>query len=744
MRTIWVAITLWAAVGCVFAQTPPRYQLDGETTPGKEVVVSRPQDGLFPVRVILNVAPLAAGQSAAAPPKPVRVIMSQFSGDRSSFPVEILYGCQSTSQVATQPLVVPATGMIELCLRIPPLPGDGKYTGSMLISDDAGTLVKPFAITGPQATLVGHSISPQFITLPFLSRLTGTYGSLSEPERRFTIVLSEKSGNTSADNLMASLAVSKSPDGFDMNRNMLFKVGKDVLDLESGPPAAGVQRQLRRVPARGQLGLDVSLFGLEPGEYNAVLGFSSPNSVADESQKQNLVIQVRDSIWWAVIFLVLAVSISFLATKVLAGLRWRANMQRQILNVTPQWFSGLAPTLAVVWVRAVLHQANRLSAKFWLTSPDLIEAQVKDVSTTLKVLDQVHQLRGLLTRALDQFLLRRVLIDLDNVVSNLDAGAPDDATVARIQTDLKTFEDWLAKDKILTKFASDVMPDIRALDSGIASSATPEATKAIVEELKETIQADLANTPTTIEGMNELYRKYARLMVLCDEINGPPAVAVNPDLMKMLAVADDGDWARVKLATLRIRMPASSSPDGLEAFVPLQFSVESDDPVAASYLFKHKIQYAWSFTLNPQKRTFPELVHLKRQPVPATLTPLSLGPSVVQYFPRSGDVRVAVELRYQGESVSVTTPGSVEVSDSKSVGFFRKIELAEVGSWLIAAGAAVVTGLSTYYFKNQSFGSVQDYLSLLIWGVGVDQTKSFVQNLQAFSTTPTASPAPAP
>ena len=81
----------------------------------------------------------------------------------------------------------------------------------------------------------------------------------------------------------------------------------------------------------------------------------------------------------------------------------------------------------------------------------------------------------------------------------------------------------------------------------------------------------------------------------------------------------------------------------------------------------------------------------------------------------------------------------MQISDSSDFKPYRSFELVEVASWLIAAAAAIVTGLSTFYFKGQAFGSFQDYLSLAVWGAGVDQTKNFVQNLQVFSTTPPAS-----
>jgi hypothetical protein len=81
------------------------------------------------------------------------------------------------------------------------------------------------------------------------------------------------------------------------------------------------------------------------------------------------------------------------------------------------------------------------------------------------------------------------------------------------------------------------------------------------------------------------------------------------------------------------------------------------------------------------------------------------------------------------------------------------LEKAEVTGWVIAALAAIASGLSTFYYKAPVFGSPQDYLALFMWGAGIDQTKNFVQNMQASSPssspplvppTPPSSPAPLP
>jgi hypothetical protein len=57
---------------------------------------------------------------------------------------------------------------------------------------------------------------------------------------------------------------------------------------------------------------------------------------------------------------------------------------------------------------------------------------------------------------------------------------------------------------------------------------------------------------------------------------------------------------------------------------------------------------------------------------------------------------------------------------------------------VIASIVAIATGLSTFYFKGTSWGTFQDYLTLLVWGIGVDQGKNFLQALQTFSAAPAA------
>ena len=77
--------------------------------------------------------------------------------------------------------------------------------------------------------------------------------------------------------------------------------------------------------------------------------------------------------------------------------------------------------------------------------------------------------------------------------------------------------------------------------------------------------------------------------------------------------------------------------------------------------------------------------------------------------------------------------GPLTVSPSRDFGIYNDLEKVQWISFLVAAGAALLSGMMTYYVNHPGFGSASDYLTLFAWGAGVDQGKNFLQNLQANS-----------
>lgn len=735
-----VCTTLFAITNAAEAQDCCRLDVDALSN-GKEIVLVRPADGLYPIQVMHTLKATVAVQSFG------------LAGDQGRVEVKFRTGCDAAQTLQRAELTF-TSPVMPLCLEIPPLAGTGAYKGFMILESDGKTATKTFSVSNappPQGTLVVSQRPPPIpVTLPLWGAPEVTW---------FSVVLQEKSDKIALQGITANLKVTKSPVPFDLKQNVQFRInGSPLDDLDAWPPvrekledaskpqATLAERDLRTIPVGGRRRVDVGLQPLRPGEYTGTLGFTGTNSAASaDDQTLALTINVRDHPLWAVVCLIVAVIISFIATKVLAAQRRRINLLKQIRDSTPLWLSALDPTAPVVWVQCVLHQARGLSSRFWLTSPDVIEADVAGARSMLKILEQVHQLRGRLIRALDQMLERRVLIGLGAVVSDLDAGPPDQAAVTRMQADLSAFEDWLTKDKVLAVFQRTVEPSIRSLVADVDLDRVPDVAKEDVAKLVNRLKDGVVTPPQTIHEMEMLYRTYAAvscLWTLREDVAALSESIADPDLMRLLKRIDDRDWEHLKASALTIRVPKTTSVEGLEAYVPLQFSVEAaDSRVGGTYLFKHKVRYAWTFVLTPTP-TLREKLGLKRAPEPITLEPVSLGPSLVQYFPRAGSLQVSVIARYEGAQKEDIPPAGIDVKDSSQFRFLQAFQGVEIVSWLIAAVIAIVTGLSTYYFKTPAFGSYQDYLTLFLWGVGVDQGKTFLQALQA--TSPPASGAPAP
>jgi len=167
----------------------------------------------------------------------------------------------------------------------------------------------------------------------------------------------------------------------------------------------------------------------------------------------------------------------------------------------------------------------------------------------------------------------------------------------------------------------------------------------------------------------------------------------------------------------------------------LTFTVKTDDAeINDSYLFRHKITYEWKFKLKSGRWC----------KVPPPLTSQSLGPSLAQYFPQSGEVTVEAQLRYKLESApqKAHPPAArspMSIGESTNFKGFKIRAWAEAISWLIAAILAIPSGLLMFYFQQSSWGTLKDYLVLFLWGVGVEQGKNFVTLLGSYSPSP-ASP----
>jgi VWFA-related protein len=715
------------------APTPASpFVLNLETaTSGTPGVLTQPEDGIVRLSITYGgKAPIQAEVKA-----------TPFTSESGSVTADIL-DCGNPASKQPQPAKIQAqpNEVLPLCLFIQPLPTAAKYTGQLIITaPGVAPLIKTVSVARPvpqQGTLVldhttiSQTVSPSRVSQA-VSRKARAAGS---------VVLRERTGNIALDGISVRLEqVSSSPDsGFDLKKNIKFQLnGRDV-DLGRYPPASGDTRS-RTITLGGQSVVKMTLHDLRPGDYAATLRFTANNSTSDDAQKLQINIHVRDSVWLAVGWMIIALIISFISTKVLTSQRRRASLLQQIRALRPQWFPSLLPSLPVVWIKAVLRQAERLSRRFWLTSPDLIETNVNNVRSMLGVLDTVHQLRLQLESKLNWLVFRRVVIALDGAVSRLGTSPLTDSALQSINKDLDAFKDSLSYDKFASIFWEDIKPSLESLLNDVEGGNLPADPRArqLMESLKNKLVQALSTPPTNRAAVEEVYREYAKLRILWDQRDKDLQElieAAQTDIVKFFEIADNRLWERIKSSNkLTIRMPDVNGSNGLQAYQLLQFSVETvDSAIEHSYLFRQKIEFQWKFELKPESRS---------RKKPATIPPLqprSRGPVVVQYFPLPGTVSVSVKPVYGNDQTAqeVRTDQKLSIGVSTDFQAYKILAGTEVTAWLIAAMVAITTGLMMFYYKGTSWGTFQDYLTLFLWGIGVDQGKNFLQALQAYSAQP--------
>ena len=161
---------------------------------------------------------------------------------------------------------------------------------------------------------------------------------------------------------------------------------------------------------------------------------------------------------------------------------------------------------------------------------------------------------------------------------------------------------------------------------------------------------------------------------------------------------------------------------GIQAYEPFPITVKTGDPsLDESFLLQYGLTWRWKISIHTS--TF-----FQRNRVVAELKPESLQPSSVQYSNTPGWLTIEVSIARGKDPVPLPLKhaGRVTIQRSETIGIIRSFGGMETTTFLVALVAAVVSGIGTFYAKNPTFGSLQDYLALVSWGLAIDLGKSVI------------------
>jgi hypothetical protein len=569
----------------------------------------------------------------------------------------------------------------------------------------------------------------------------------AEPAR-VTVHVRDKTGLNPLKDVTARLDASPGTPGAGSDPATIAAVtfnGTAAGDIFAPPPPGGTRDVVAQQQATMTLTFDKHL-GV--GEYTIPLRFTALNSGDDELQRLTVALKVRDPIVWAILVLLAAAAVSFLATRVVTMLRQRASFLGRVHAMRPAWLAQESPTLPVIWLRATLRQAEDLSRRFWLTGQRELDARLTAAEKMLTMLDRVRQVRGRINAISDQMVKQRATWKLDEVADELGAAPLTEQEIARLNAQLDRFDDWCSgPDKQMGVYWEDLYARIQAGLPQVKPFSDAAAQK-LAAALLARLNA-ITGKPTRLGDMSDLDVAYRRLIILWEARNHADwlarIVALHlgdenawKPIEEVYRVIDDGWWDILndkQAVKCKVEGPPASTLDPPEAYETVVFGLVTEatdgnaDP-GSSYLMRKKLTYRWTITISTESSDAAGSI-----PPPAkTLTVVSTQPQMTQYSPIKGRLSASVAIAYGGRpGPSVDPSAPVGIAGSSDFSAWRMSEAADLIGFAAALMVSLFSGIKLYAL-GATFGSLTDYLALFTWGASLDQGKNFLQSLGAYSS----------
>jgi len=567
----------------------------------------------------------------------------------------------------------------------------------------------------------------------------------------FELRLFERSGDLPVEGLTIRRAdESEAKTAFDIERHLRFYLDDEWMpDLTHWPVADEKREALRRIPPDGQRVLRAEITGLPRGEHRVVLELDAANAEPGTAPKVELVVRVRHSIGWALALLLLAIALSFFMTKGIVNWRQRLRLDRRTRALYREWLHELRHLAPVVWLKATRRQAEMVLDKFsLLPAPDELVERLDTAARLLYLLHRYRDLRDQLRKCGFPFMLNyRLEKEIDKVIHRIDPEGLSEAEKAALDTKLRNLGQGLA-DPVSTykPLVAEALQKIKQFISREnlkeildKAGASPKQKKYFESLMKTYVDGKLPEGPTQ-EDLLKWDQVCAGIRVLgynpddAETLKMLLPLVVKADVAeiqieRMFEESDKVVWRKVREAVERSEAhisPSKQMPTGtaVEALSPARFEVSvGDDRLDEQILLQSRMVAEWTLELEPRRKSS------KFLKPPLKWTVRANGNSLVQFAPEEGKLTVGLVLSHRNQKTKPIT-AKLDIESSHRNIVRRLFAVEEIVLVAVSFVTALASGLVLYYIPNPSFGSLQDYLALFTWGVGVDQGKNLVQTFQ--------------
>ncbi|NJL28400.1 MAG: hypothetical protein HC897_11185 [Thermoanaerobaculia bacterium] len=467
----------------------------------------------------------------------------------------------------------------------------------------------------------------------------------SEQQASFTVYLRETSGLADAGGVYVT--VEPSVDG--SVKALLASKNVDFFAATSQRPTMIAER----LGAGEQVAVRVELKNLTAGRYGAVLRFHSVGRTPEGMPMAALLLTVPVQDHWllALSALLGAFVLSVLANVVLVNQRQRYELEEMISKLKVPWLRTEPPLLPVIWVRALLKQAEDRCGRMLLWGGESIRATLNDGRQVIDALSHLRDFRAeFLNSAGHSMICYRAGKAHERVLEELGAGALSAERIATLRTRISDLDGWLDPvefseryKKEIRKSANRLSPEI-LIDEEVHDVRLKEQMQKLKEQVDDFLHSgagsDARDKNEDRGKLCKIDHAHAKLKLLWESMN-------NENLLRDLMIKVEGKrpldeffntanlhaWQELlSLAAedkLHLTSPSGRSASENRADDLINFEIGTGDPeIDRSFFFQRVMRVQWRFLLKRGLWRLPFVLEL-----------VSTGPRVTAFFLRRGASR---------------------------------------------------------------------------------------------------------
>lgn len=481
------------------------------------------------------------------------------------------------------------------------------------------------------------------------------------------------------------------------------------------------------VARRGNAVATATIANVTPGEHKYRLRFRGADEVDSEQQVVTVTIKAKHA-WWPALLCLVSASLMFWLLTTGIG-HWREKQRlKDKLSRLRSFGANAELTFPEVWLRAERRLTQELLDMTCLRAPASISRRIECLNQVGALLDRQGELRTRLKRAAAKEHLARYRAQkhLTSTIDQMTArvlAETDPQQLAQklepIRAELDRVQLWVDKPDVCYR---DV---IKGHKQRLKWEINLDAVKVRADALKKLSEwkQDIEQTrdDADFDKLAEADEKFVKIQLCWDrrsEKRLKELEAVADDLDKPLRdifdTANQACWERVKGSKAEIKS-MHSAPETLR---PLTYCVRfsgDDAELNDRFFVRKRMSVTWEFTHGGVSRK-----------------ETRLGTTVAWFARQKGKLTVKTTLSF-GSDEGESSPSELEenVAPAREYALRRVIQRTEFVGLVGATLLAAISGLASLYYKDQTFGSLVDYLGLILWSGGVEQGKNLFAIIEA-------------